>query len=751
MNGPESSIPWSTLFSIAPVPMSIIDAGGRQVAFNHAYAEFLGYSTSELSSIDVAAITRPEDVTWTRRYLDRLVRGDVEHFETDKIYVRKSGSQVRARLSSRALFDAEGTCTYLIGAIVPLPGDVASTAPEVAERLLEFGQESIVLVSADGRVLAAGGASRTRQGVPRGYWTDRRLQDMLPVEEWRRLAGLRSSVAVPGAFDVADVRTTGLTGDDVVVEARVVNCVDDPTLGGFVIVARDVTEERAATAALAEQRQRAEEAMAAQNRLLATVSHELRNPLHALLGTAELLAAEELSESAGPLASTLVRQLASLATVTNDLLDSARLSAGEIVIERRATDLVALVSDMVELGRVSAGAKTITISSHLSHGVPSWVSVDADRLRQVLSNLIGNAVKFTATGSVQIVVRSERPGALVFSVIDTGVGIPDEERSSVLQAFSVGSNSGADRGAGLGLSIVHRLVTAMGGSLRLTSEVEVGTRFDVHLPVGEAEPPAAGPGEGMPVGLRILVVEDNPVNQQLARRQLERLGQLPVVVESGEEGLDLLMDPSGPRFDVVLLDQQLPGWSGTETATRIRKLAAPRSSTPIIGISASTSASDRDAFLEAGMDDFIAKPATLSDLSRVIASVLSAVGDGTSAELTRSSTIERPDADGVTPDRVTDPAVLVALADDLGDEQTVREIVETFLSHLGGRIDAIVTADDDPSLRRAAHALGSSALLVGARPLGELCRAIERGAASPTGIDDVAARSRAELEVWLGR
>ncbi|MEY2957452.1 MAG: hypothetical protein RLZZ01_20, partial [Actinomycetota bacterium] len=711
-----------------------------------AYAEFLGYSPTEMTSIDIAVVTRPDDVAWTRRYIDRLVRGEIDRFDTDKLYVRKSGQQVRARLSSRAMFDEDGRCRYLIGAIVPLPDDIASTAPEVAERLLEFGQESILLVDADGQVRATGGAARTGQGGPRGYWTDRRIQDLVPTDEWERLAGLRTDVATPGSSTIADVSTINASGRPMVVEARVVNCVDDPTLGGFVVVARDVTEERAAAAALAEQRRRTEEAMAAQNRLLATVSHELRNPLHALLGTAELLAAEELNESAAPLAATLVRQLAGLATVTNDLLDSARISAGEVTIERRATDLTALVSDVVELGRVAAGPKTIIVSSHLSHGVPAWVSVDADRLRQVLSNLIGNAVKFTAAGSVQLIVRPGAPGSLVFSVIDTGVGIPEAERAAVLEAFSVGSNSGADRGAGLGLSIVQHLVSAMGGSLRMTSEVAVGTTFDVHLPVGEAQAPSAAASDRAPVGLRILVVEDNPVNQQLARRQLERLGQLPVVVESGEEGLDLLMDTTGSSFDLVLLDQQLPGWSGTETAERIRSLPTSIATIPIVGISASTTAADRDVFIAAGMDDFIAKPATLSDLSRVIASAVRP--DGFLPVIEQSAPPSPPRDQAV---EVTDPDVLAALSEDLGGTATVREIVVTFLEHLAARIAAITDADDDPSLRRAAHALGSSALLVGARPLGELCRAIERGSASSTGIGALAERTRTELKVWLGR
>lgn len=733
----------------APVPMSVIDADGNQVAFNPAFGEFLGYSRAELHLVDVARLTRPEDLAWTRRYLGRLTSGEIDRFESDKVYVRRDGVHVHARLSARVLRDADGGSTYVIGAIVPLPGEVSPVAPEVPERLLEFAEETITLIGLDGRFTASRGAMRTAQGVPRGYWTDRTVQEVVPASEWVRLADARASVSEPGQSTELDVHFTSRNRGERVVAAKVINCVDDPVLEGYVVVTRDVTDERAVLAELAEQRRTAEEAVDAQHRLLATVSHDLRNPLHALLGTAELLVDEDLPPGAAPLAATLVRQLTALADMTQDLLDASRSTAGELTIEPVPTELAVLADDVVELGRATLGDRPVVVEREILPGVPPWVLVDPNRLRQVLGNLVGNAVKFTSEGSVRLVVRPGEPGSLVFSVVDTGVGIPEVERDRVMEPFRVGSNAGGSKGAGLGLAIAQRLVAAMGGTIELSSQLGSGSRFDVRLPVGESQRPDRAVRDELPSGVHVLIVEDNPVNQQLARRQLERLGLVPVVVGTGEEGLERLVERAlrADRFEVVLLDQQLPGWSGTETAQRIRTLDGEASSVALIGISASTSRADRDAYLAAGMDDFIPKPATLDDLSAVIGATLAR--RGVRPEMPPRAATVAVDRTVGDDGPVIDPVVLAALVDDLGDESVVAGVVRTFLDTLDERLAAIVGASDETAARRAAHSLGSAALLVGATALGRRCRGIEKGTAGITGVEVLALRARTALAGWL--
>jgi CheY-like chemotaxis protein/HPt (histidine-containing phosphotransfer) domain-containing protein len=332
-------------------------------------------------------------------------------------------------------------------------------------------------------------------------------------------------------------------------------------------------------------------------------------------------------------------------------------------------------------------------------------------------------------------------------VIDTGVGIPVDEQAAILEPFVVGTTAGDQRGAGLGLSIVLRLVSAMGGGVTLESSVGAGSRFDVRLRLPVATPPPDDDGDDLPEGLTVLVVEDNPVNQQLARSQLERLGLFPIVVTTGEECLALLGDADAPPVDVIFMDHQLPGMSGVEATQRLRALGGAVAELPVIGLSAaaSSSRSDRDAFVDAGMDDFVAKPASLDDLSNAIARALRRPRSTTADDgAPRGAPIDAP----VPP--VVDHAVLESLADELGGSSIVVELISTFLDELDPRIEAILagSTDDVAGARRAAHTLKSSARLLGAHLLADVCLAVERDGERLHDVRPLAERTRIALRAW---
>jgi CheY-like chemotaxis protein/two-component sensor histidine kinase len=499
------------------------------------------------------------------------------------------------------------------------------------------------------------------------------------------------------------------------------------------------------------------------SRVLATVSHELRNPLHAAHGLTDLLAADQLPPQADDLVRTLRRQLKSLTQVTDDLLDAARLDGGQVVMQPVPTALSEVVGDVVRLARASAtrlGKEAVLdVSGRTVQGTPVWVLADTDRLRQVLSNLVGNAVKFTANGSVQLVVRADGPD-VVFSVIDTGVGIPADEHEAVLKPFGIGSTAGDQRGAGLGLAVVQRIVGAMDGSLAITSAPGAGTRFDVRIPLAATDAPAAATGVALTAGLAVLVVEDNPVNQQLAQRQLDRLGLVPVIVGSGEEAIELLAEhvatePDVAPFAVILMDQQLPGMTGTQTTQRIRQLGGAVAATPVIGVSASASSADRDAFTDAGMDAFIAKPASLGDLSAVIGDVLgrsagAPAGAGPAASASQGSVFEGPVFEGP----VFEERVLATLAEELGSSQIAASIVQTYLGELDARVASIIAPAEHGLAdgRPVAHMLKSSSRLVGALPLGDVAHRIEQtGTFDADGLRSLAARTKEALAGWVAR
>ena len=756
-------VPWEQVFHGLAVPLSLIDTHGRQVACNAAYAEFLGYGADEVTDIDVGRITRDEDQPWTRNYLMRLVRGEIDDFETDKVYVRKDGSEVTARLTAHALRDEFGECVLLVGALSPTSGRAARSDPQRVNRLLEFTGDTLTLLDIDGNVIETKGLHTPLLGYPTAFWQDRNIVDVVAPHDVERLLTLREQVvAEPDAQVETEIEIQASDGAAQTLHLRAINCLDDPDLRGIVVVTRNITEQRELLAELSRGRETAEAVVDAQTRLLATVSHELRNPLHAVSGMAELLAQEELPPRVAQLADSLVRQISGLAHVTQDLLDAARLDAGKVEIDAVPVEVAGLVDDVVGLGRAAAGDRPVDVSHRIAHGVPDVVIADGNRLRQVLGNLVGNAVKFTERGTVQLVVRPDGEHALTFSVIDTGVGIPPEEQVAVLEPFTVGSTAGNQRGAGLGLSIVQRLVLAMNGRVTLTSTLGAGTRFDVRLPLVAAErADVEHVDRALPQGLRVLVVEDNPVNQQLATSQLERLGLHPIVVGTGEDGLEYLTGPDGVGVDVVLMDHQLPGISGIETTQRVRELDAPIRSLPIIGLSASGSASDRDGFVSAGMNDFLPKPASLDDLRTAIARAVHGENVGSGDGSVEPGAPAPSDGRSLV-ESALDVGVLAQLATELGGDEIVTNLVQTFLGELDDRAAVILSglSDDPVAARRGAHTLKSSARLLGAGPLADACAELERrdgttatGAGS-TSSSDVAAlceATRSALERWLGR
>lgn len=359
---------------------------------------------------------------------------------------------------------------------------------------------------------------------------------------------------------------------------------------------------------LARARAEAELANTAKDRLVATVSHELRTPLTGAIGFARLLNDAKLGTPHAEYALAALTSGETLLALVNDILDRARLSRGSLELQRAPFDLHRVLDEVVRVAAVSIGDKDVQII--LDGAAPRWVQGDAVRLKQVLLNLVGNAVKFTPEGSVTLRVVQEGQGRLRFTVVDTGVGIPAEALGRLFQPFSRVDNSTTRSfgGSGLGLSIAKEIVERMGGAIRVDSAPGQGSTFwfDAELPVAE------GPSVGVesaerraPLPLRVLVVDDNAVNRNLAVRFLEQLGATGVAVPSAREGLSALQ---GGGFDAVLLDCEMPEMDGYELARRIRAAEPAGQHLPLVALTASALPEDRTRALAAGMDDLITKP-----------------------------------------------------------------------------------------------------------------------------------------------
>ena len=369
-------------------------------------------------------------------------------------------------------------------------------------------------------------------------------------------------------------------------------------------------------------RQVAESASKAKTDFLATMSHEVRTPLNGVLGYADILLQDgALSADQRRAVERIHGAGNALLTVVNDILDFSKIEAGEIKLDTCPFALAPVVDEATSLVAIQAGAKGIGFRASIDGDVPPMVVGDANRLRQVLLNLLNNAVKFTRRGSVSLAISrqdtNESGYALRFAVTDTGIGIPKDKLDRLFHRFSQVDGSVAREfgGTGLGLAISRQLVELMGGDMSVTSEVDRGSTFafTVRMPVAQGASSAAPRDAEEDVGgsLRILLAEDVPINQEIARAMIEAAGHTVDVVADGAEAVAAVQAQS---YDLVLMDVQMPTMDGLSATRAIRALAHPAHAITIVAMTANVLPAEVERFYLAGMDDHIGKPFKRAEL-----------------------------------------------------------------------------------------------------------------------------------------
>ena len=402
--------------------------------------------------------------------------------------------------------------------------------------------------------------------------------------------------------------------------------------------ARQTAERQAAELArkssdLAEARDQALEANRLKGCFLANMSHEIRTPMHAVLGMSELLTGTPLAPEQREFADGIHQSAEALLSLLNDILDLSKIEAGRLALDRVAFSPADEIDRVLSTLSAPARAKGIELRRDVGGEVPGVVVGDPCRLRQVLVNLGGNGVKFADTGHVLIhaslVNQSPERVTVRFSVEDTGPGIPAQQREHLFEPFVQGDGSTHRRhgGTGLGLAITQQLATLMGGEVGVESQPGRGSRFwftaafgtvrssdevpaDAVVPAFAATPLAVPPQSG-----RILVVEDNPVNQRIALRMLDRAGFAADAVSSGRQAMEEIR---ARDYALILMDVQMPDMDGFETTAEIRRFQADRARTPILAMTANAMSGDREKCLAAGMDDYLSKPVQIAALRAMI-------------------------------------------------------------------------------------------------------------------------------------
>lgn len=422
---------------------------------------------------------------------------------------------------------------------------------------------------------------------------------------------------------------------------------------GLVGIDRDITRRKQAEEELRKARLAADAANRAKSDFLANMSHEIRTPLNAVIGITDLLLEGDLGQVHRDYLEIIRDSGESLMVVINDILDFSKIEAGRLELESKALNLPDVIQNATKALVLRAQDRGLRLTCQIEPGVPAWVRGDAIRLRQVLTNLVGNAIKFTPEGHVTVIVecvgntfdRGCERASVQFTVRDTGIGIPQHKLDHIFKAFVQADASTTRRfgGTGLGLAICTRLVVAMGGKLQVRSVVDEGTEFYFTLNFVKADCPdeipadvekltvttngchekcAASVPQPKP-SLRVLLVEDSLMNQVLAIGILQREGHVVTVANNGVEAVEAFQ---AGQFDLILMDVQMPEMDGLQATAAIRQIESQTGGhTPILAMTAHALTGDRERCLAAGMDGYLAKPVRMNDLVRAIPTICESV------------------------------------------------------------------------------------------------------------------------------
>lgn len=733
-----------TVLEAAPVPLVISGRADGQIRFVNRRAADL-FEVADAGEL----LGRPAASVWyvpaVREEFVRDVFASGLALDVETELVTRTGRRLWGLLSGIA-FEFQGE-EVLLSSVVDI------TRRREAEELLRRTQAFLdavidnvpsvlyVLEGDTGRVVLWNRAAEDRFGTRRADIEDRTLAEVLGPETGRALAG-----GDPGSMRSLGVEELVLARNG---ESAVFALQRHPFEWSgdgrcrIICVANDITASRRAREELRQAKERAERADAAKTEFLATVSHEMRTPLNGILGLCRLLLTGQLHAGERRYAMSIMRCGHGLLDQVNDILDLRKIEDGKLDLDPAPCALLPVLEEVVATVEGLANEKGIDLDLDIAPEVPELVVVDRQRLRQILVNLVGNAVKFTERGGVDLRVDiepgPERSGSgemLRLAVRDTGIGVPPERRAAIFEKLEQADPTIARRfgGSGLGLAIVRHLLDAMQGSIRVDSAVGLGSVFTVTIPLQRVEEtalPARRPGRLLPISrvrsLALLLVEDDAINREVALGLLSDAGHRITVAETGEKALELA---ARRRYDAVLLDIRLPDIDGPEVARRIRAFPdAERAAVPIVAVTANVFAADRARYLAAGIDAVIEKPIFPERLMHLLSNAVASRGDGAG---------DGEEAGG------EEAAVAVPARPVVEEEDVSDEILERYIRSLGParfatirgllldsaqeglpRLTAAETPDDE--IEDIAHRLAGAASHFGLTRFVGLMRAVEDG------------------------
>ncbi|KHK00881.1 ATP-binding protein [Desulfovibrio sp. TomC] len=540
-------------------------------------------------------------------------------------------------------------CTGVFGVLFSLYwkrqiGSAVRLAEQEARfrEVVEGTDNLIVKLDVNGRILYANPVARVVFGLAPEQCVGKMITDFIhPADREPSMKALQSWIGERLSHATFENRQVSVTGDVRQMSWTVDMHYDSQgKLVSIGSIAQDITKRKQLEESLVKAKEASDASNKAKSTFLANMSHEIRTPLNGMFGMLELLETTDLTaEQRGYLRSALLSSKR-LSVLLSDILDISRIEADKLAIEDAEFALIDQKESVLDVFGLVARGKGLVLDFVIDEQTPPQLVGDGARLRQILFNLVGNAIKFTERGSVTVEVsmlpqRASGSVHLLFCITDTGIGIPDAQLATIFEPFTQADASYSRRfqGAGLGLSIVRKLLALMGGGLSFDSREGVGTTFFLSLPfrLPAARPKEGGPSPALPSGpgsgrgLRILFAEDDAVSLMAGRRMLEKCGYAVTTVQNGQEALDHL---ARAPFDLVCMDIQMPVMDGVEAVRRIRNGEAGHASAtiPVIALTAYAMAGDRERFLAAGMNGHVSKPVSVVELQDAIDGVMAGTG-----------------------------------------------------------------------------------------------------------------------------